>query len=146
MFWPKIRVANLLKITEICFNWKLLCRSLTEVQIWYWKPFNFSLLHFFWKINEVLAKISLFPLELPNELTHRILGNNEISGKSQNFIELLPSAQSSSRNKKQKLNIFRSALSHKRTRFCKLWLHKCFIYHWRAAKNAIFLPLTFSYF
>ena len=37
------------------------------------------------------------PHELPNDLRLRILGNYEISGKSQNFIELLPS-DSSSRN------------------------------------------------
>ena len=34
----------------------------------------------------------------PNDLRLRILGNQEISGKSQNFIELLPSARSSSQN------------------------------------------------
>ena len=38
------------------------------------------------------------PHELPNELRLRILGNEEISGKSQNFMELKPSAQSSSQN------------------------------------------------
>ena len=36
--------------------------------------------------------------ELPNDLRLRVLGNQEISGKSQNFIELLPSAQSPSKN------------------------------------------------
>ena len=36
------------------------------------------------------------PHELPNDLTLRILGNLEISGKSQNFTELWPTAQSSS--------------------------------------------------
>ena len=48
-----------------------------------------------------------------------------LSGKSQNFIELLPSAQSSSQNKNsvstnknQKLNFSRSALFHMKTRVC----------------------------
>ena len=36
---------------------------------------------------------------LPNDLRLRIFGNQKISGNSQNFIKLLPSAQSSSRNK-----------------------------------------------
>ena len=40
-----------------------------------------------------------FPHELPNDLKLRILGIQDISGKSQNFIELQPSAQSSSQNK-----------------------------------------------
>ena len=38
------------------------------------------------------------PHRLPNDLRLRLLGNWEISGKSQNFIELLPSDQSSSKN------------------------------------------------
>ena len=38
------------------------------------------------------------PHELLNELRLRTLGNQEISRKSQNFIELYPSAQSSSQN------------------------------------------------
>ena len=38
------------------------------------------------------------PHELPNNLRLRILGNEEISGKSQNFIELYPSVPSSSQN------------------------------------------------
>ena len=36
--------------------------------------------------------------ELPNDLRLRILRNYEISRKCQNFIKLLPSAQSSSQN------------------------------------------------
>ena len=36
------------------------------------------------------------PLEMANNLRVRILGNYEILGKSQNFIESLPSTQSSS--------------------------------------------------
>ena len=40
-----------------------------------------------------------FHYELPNNLRLRIIGNYEISGKSQNFIELKPSAQSFSKNK-----------------------------------------------
>ena len=38
------------------------------------------------------------PQELPNDLTFRILGNLEKSGKNQNFIELQPSAKSSFQN------------------------------------------------
>ena len=38
------------------------------------------------------------PHKLSNDLRLRILGNLEISGKSQNFLELQPSAQSSSQN------------------------------------------------
>ena len=34
----------------------------------------------------------------PSDLRLRILGNQEISGNSQNFIELLPTARSSSQN------------------------------------------------
>ena len=40
------------------------------------------------------------PHELPNDLRLRILGKKEISGESQNFVELYPSTQSSSKNKK----------------------------------------------
>ena len=40
------------------------------------------------------------PYELPNDLSLSILGNLEISGKSQDFIELFCSAQSSFRNEK----------------------------------------------
>ena len=36
--------------------------------------------------------------ELPNDLILKILGNQEIPGKSQEFIELLPNAQPSSQN------------------------------------------------
>ena len=36
--------------------------------------------------------------ELPIDLRLRILGNQEIPGKSQNFLELKPSAESSSEN------------------------------------------------
>ena len=36
--------------------------------------------------------------ELPNDLSLRILGNYEMSKKSQNFIELKPNAQTYSRN------------------------------------------------
>ena len=39
-----------------------------------------------------------FPHELMNNLRFRILGNTGKLGKSQNVIELLPSAHSSSRN------------------------------------------------
>ena len=39
------------------------------------------------------------PHELPNDLRLRIFGNYESSGKSQNLIELSPSAQSSHQNK-----------------------------------------------
>ena len=39
-----------------------------------------------------------FPYELINNLRFRILGNTGQLGKSQNVIELLPSAHSSSRN------------------------------------------------
>ena len=42
--------------------------------------------------------MSEFPHDLPNDLRLGILENQEISGKSQNFMELLPSVQSSSRN------------------------------------------------
>ena len=38
------------------------------------------------------------PRELPNDLGTRVLGNQEISGNSQNFIELLSSAQYSFRD------------------------------------------------
>ena len=38
------------------------------------------------------------PHKLPNDLRLGIVGNYDISGKSQNFIELYPSAQSSSKN------------------------------------------------
>ena len=38
------------------------------------------------------------PRELKNDLRLRIFGNQEISGKSLNFIELLPSPQSSLQN------------------------------------------------
>ena len=38
-----------------------------DFQVWFTTIFG--------KINEILAKISQFPLELPNNLTHRILGN-----------------------------------------------------------------------
>ena len=38
------------------------------------------------------------PHELLNDFRRRILGNEKISGKSQNFLELLGNAQSSSRN------------------------------------------------
>ena len=86
-----------------------------DFQVWFTTIFG--------KINEILAKISLFPLELPNNLTHRILGNQKKSGKSQNFIDLWPSAQSSSRSEKQKLSFSCSALYHIRTRFCL----KCFV-------------------
>ena len=40
-----------------------------------------------------------FPHELPNDLKHRILGNQEIARKSENLIELQPTAQPSSVNK-----------------------------------------------
>ena len=39
------------------------------------------------------------PHEFPNDVRPMIVGNYEMSGKSQSFIELLPSAQSSSQNK-----------------------------------------------
>ena len=39
------------------------------------------------------------PYELSNDLRFRILGNQGISGKSQNFIELKPSAQSCPENR-----------------------------------------------
>ena len=38
------------------------------------------------------------PKELPNDLRLKILGNEEVSAKSQNFIDLWPSAQRCSRN------------------------------------------------
>ena len=81
------------------------------------------------------------PQELPNDLRLRILGNWEISGKSQNFIELLPSAQSSSRNesfvstsknslKNRKLTLL---LFHTKTRVClEYFVNDC-----RRKKSAI---------
>ena len=71
----------------------------------------------------------------------RILGNKEISGKFQNFIELLPNAPSSSRNEnfantskkspeKQKLNFSRSALFHMKSRAClKCFVSDCSSFH-----------------
>ena len=65
--------------------------------------------------------------DLLNNLKLRILENYEISGKSQNFIELLPRAQSSPRIKtmsvieksveNQILHVSRSALFHMKARF-----------------------------
>ena len=42
--------------------------------------------------------IYMLPHDLKKDLRMRILGNQEISGKSQNFIELLPNVWSPSRN------------------------------------------------
>ena len=82
---------------------------LTVVQIWYWKTFKFGL-----RVLDILANFLLtkwskawsnkhgiyeFHYELSNNLRLRIIGNYEISRKSQNFIELKPSAQSFSKNK-----------------------------------------------
>ena len=54
------------------------------------------------KWNEVwlLVKTCIYelPHELPNDWRLRILRNQDISGKSQTFIELLPNAYSLSRN------------------------------------------------
>ena len=75
--------------------------------------------------------------ELPNDLRLSMLGNKERSGKSQNFIELLPTAQSFSQNenlvrtsknllKKRKLNFSRSALFHMENRVCvKYFVNDC---------------------
>ena len=77
------------------------------------------------------------PHELLNDLRLKILGNQEISEKSQNGIELLPSGQSSSQNeifvstsknllKKQKLNFSLSALCRIKTRVClKYFVNDC---------------------
>ena len=86
-------------------------------------------------ISNELVYTSL-PHELPNDLTLRNLGNQEILGKCNNFIELLPSAQSSSRihfcqyqqksAEKQKWNFFHSALFHIKTRVClKYFVNNC---------------------
>ena len=72
--------------------------------------------------------------ELPNDLRLRVLGNWEISGKSQNFIEELSSAHSSqnknfvsfSTNLLKKLNFFLSRLFHMKTRVClKYFVNDC---------------------
>ena len=55
-----------------------------------------------------------------------------MSGKFPNFVELLPSCQSSSQNEhfvsiiKHLLNVFRSALFHTKTRIClKYFINDC---------------------
>ena len=85
--------------------------------------------------NEVAYASCLKSCELSNDLGLRILGNSEISEKSQNLIELFPSAYSSTRNKnlhwqkspeKQNLNVSRSAPFYMKTRVClKYFVNDC---------------------
>ena len=88
--------------------------------------------------------------ELPNGIRLRILGNKEISRKSQNFLDskfslpLKPKILSILRKKfeKQKLNFSPSALFHMKTRVClKHFLHDCI---WRQlfASNSPQPPLN----
>ena len=72
------------------------------------------------------------PHQLPNDLKLRILGNQEISSKSQNVLELKLCAQSSSQNdnfpsEKQKLNFSISALFHMKTRVCPKYFVRDFV-------------------
>ena len=71
--------------------------------------------------------------ELPNHLKLTILGNWEILAFSQNFLKLLPSAQSPTENENfvravenRKSNFSRSALFHMKTRVClKYFVNDC---------------------
>ena len=85
------------------------------------------------------------PHKFPNDLRLRILGNQEVSRRSQRiFIQLQPSAQSSSQNdnfvdtrrksvQKLKLNFSRSELFHANTKVCLIYFgqdclwKKCFV-------------------
>ena len=65
-------------------------------QCWLFGPNSTIMFIMFWDLSMVEQT---FLHELPNNVRLRILGNEEISQKSQNFIELLPSPQSSPGNK-----------------------------------------------
>ena len=75
--------------------------------------------------------------ELPNDLKHRILEDHEISGRSQNFIELYLSVKPDSQNEnfvninkkmlKIKLDFSSSTLFYMKTRVClKDFVHDFF--------------------
>ena len=89
----------------------------------------------------------------------RILGNQEISGRSQNFIELQPSPQPSSQNKnyldtskklmkKKKLNFSHSALFHTKTIMSEIfcpWLQLSYeIVHYGKSSISIFQKIFAS--
>ena len=69
----------------------------------FWDFLMFNQIFFLPQVKQcaiITCKHSIYELhhKLPNNLKHRILGNEEISGKPQNFIEWLPSAHSSCQN------------------------------------------------